>query len=1013
MRNIIGPFAARFSLAFALAICVAALVAVSASAQDDYSVQNGFPDTGYQQNGPYQQNGGYQNGPYAPQGYPANPYPPQYAPNSQPYYGSYPMQQPTPAPGAFPGQYGPGQNGPSLGAQSGFSGAPTLNSQAQGATSGGGFGAPNTLSGSMTGAAGIAAMDPAVIAQKLGLSTDEVNGLKNQLTGGSITPDEVQQLCLRFASKQMTAADVEGIASSLGLNLTEQQMTQLKSCTQITAPGGGQSAPSDAMGGPMQSQQAMLMPPRPPSSIEKSFRSLDSSIVPAAPTAENLSQFGYSLFDSRVSTFAPIGNVPVGRDYVIGPGDELRVLLWGRVNDRLDLVVQRDGSVQIAELGPLQVAGLTFEQAKKLIEDRGEQITGVKVDVTMGRLRTIQVFVIGEVRQPGAYTVSALSRVSNALAASGGITKVGSLRRVELRRNNQVVKVVDLYGMLLNGSTAGDEQLEPNDVIFVPVIGPVTAIAGDVKRPAIYELGHGGENLRDVLKLAGGISAFGYSQRVQVERVQNHSRRIALDVDLNQLRAYRFDIEDGDLVKVYPVLPQQKDVVTVKGNVNRPGDYQWYSGMRVGDLVRQAEGVAPRTFFRYAVVRRQEGPDKAVHLVPVDLGAALADTMAAPANIPLEAQDTLTVFSQTQIKDLPTVQVFGEVRNPGFYVLDQGMRVSDLVYMAGGPKDDAYLGKAELARTQVINGSRTTHRYEDIDLRTALSGGGAANPPLIANDQLFIRKASDWHLPWVVQVKGEVPRPGPYTIHEGERLAALIERCGGMMPDAYPPGAIFIRQSVKELEQKRLDDARQQLEQALARYELTPASMEDGKNSNLDPKAIESLQKMLEQSQTQQAQGRLVIHLRPLDQLAQSQDDIVLEDQDELTIPRRPSSVNVLGQVYSPNAIVYDPSFDVRDYLERAGGPNENADGEHIFVVKADGSILTEEGIKNGADGRMFPLLPIISGGLMSRHLEPGDTIFVPEKLVFMNKMKLYGNLGQIFASTAQSVAIFALAAGL
>jgi hypothetical protein len=234
-----------------------------------------------------------------------------------------------------------------------------------------------------------------------------------------------------------------------------------------------------------------------------------------------------------------------------------------------------------------------------------------------------------------------------------------------------------------------------------------------------------------------------------------------------------------------------------------------------------------------------------------------------------------------------------------------------------------------------------------------------------------------------------------------------------MMPDAYPPGAIFIRQSVKELEQKRLDEAHQQLEQAIARYELRPASLEDDKSSNLDPKALESLQKMLEQSQTQQAQGRMVIRLRPLDQLAQSQDNIVLEDQDELTIPRRPSSVNVLGQVYSPNAIVYDPSFNVRDYLERAGGPSENADNEHIFVVKADGSILTEEGIKNDSRGRMFPLLPVISGGLMSRHLEPGDTIFVPEKLVYADKMKLYGNLGQIFASTAQSVAIFALAAGL
>ena len=213
------------------------------------------------------------------------------------------------------------------------------------------------------------------------------------------------------------------------------------------------------------------------------FHALDAGAPPAAPTAANLNQFGYALFDSRVSTFAPVNDVPVGRDYIIGPGDELKALIWGRVNDKLDLTVQRDGSVLMPEIGPLQVAGLTFEQAKKLIELRGEQITGVQVDVTMGRLRTIPVFVIGEVRQPGAYTISALARVSNALGASGGITKVGSLRRIELRRGNQLVKTIDLYGMLLDGDTTQDLQIEPNDVIFVPVIGNVTAIAGDVKRP--------------------------------------------------------------------------------------------------------------------------------------------------------------------------------------------------------------------------------------------------------------------------------------------------------------------------------------------------------------------------------------------------------------------------------------------------------------------------------------------------------------------------------------------------
>ena len=615
---------------------------------------------------------------------------------------------------------------------------------------------------------------------------------------------------------------------------------------------------------------------------------------------------------------------------MIGPGDELKALIWGRVNDKLDLTVQRDGSVLIPEIGPLQVAGLTFEQAKKLIELRGEQITGVQVDVTMGRLRTIPVFVMGEVQQPGAYTISALAHVSNVLAASGGITKVGTLRRIELRRDNQVVKVIDLYGMLLYGDTSQDLQLEPNDVIFVPVIGNVTAVAGDVKRPGIYELARSSEGLDALLRLAGGISAFGYAQRVQVERVADHAQRIALDVDLNQLKGTHFTITDGDLVKVYPVLPEQKDVVVVHGNVNRPGNYQWYAGMRVGDLLRQSEGVASGTFFRYALIRRLAGPDKAVRLVPVDLGAAIGEN-GSDADVELQSQDSLTVFSESEIKDLPTVQIFGEVRNPGFYVLDRAMRVSDLVYLAGGLKDDAYTTRAELARTQVINGSNTSHSYVDINLHAALDGTELDNPVLAPNDQLFVRRATDWHLPWVVQVKGQVVRPGPYSIHEGERLASLLERCGGMLPDAYPPGAIFLRQSVKEIEQKRLNEARQQLQEAIARYQLMPAALEDDKSSNVDPHALEMLQQVLDQTESQQAQGRLVIRMQPIGDLVNSEDNVVLEDQDEIVIPRRPSSVNVLGRVYSPNAIVYDPSLKVRDYLERAGGPAEGADTDHIF----------------------------------------------------------------------------------
>ena len=914
--------------------------------------------------------------------------------------------------------------------QQGQAGPSTLSGGLSGGAAGmGGASAMRGAQGFGNGAQGFAntmnKQSMSAVIQQLGISPDELGSLKGEMASGGLSPDDMQELCLHFAAKQLSANDVAGIAKSLGLTFTDQQLAQLRSCTGLAGQGGSDenASPGQQMGSP--GQQMGMTPSQsmssanlnqPASSVESQFRGLDSAVAPAAPSTRNLQQFGYSLFASRVSTFAPVANVPVSDDYVVGPGDQLKMLMWGRINNTLNLTVGRDGSVSIPEIGPLQVAGLNFAQTKKLIEDHAGQITGVKVDVTMGKLKTIQVYVVGEVAQPGAYTVSALSHVSNALGAAGGITKIGSLRKVELRRGNQLVRVIDLYSLLLAGNEQGDEQLQPGDVIFVPVIGPVVGMIGDVKRPAIYELGSSGQPLNSVIKLGGGISAFGYSQRVQVERVDAHEKRIALDVDLNDIRSQRFDIRDGDLIKIYPVLPTQRDIVTVRGSVNRPGKFEWHQGMRVADLVQLAEGTAPHTFFKYALIRRKEGKARTVRLVPVDLGEAMSDVVGGPQNLGLEQEDELTVFSESQMKYLPTVQVFGEVRNPGYYVMSEGMHVSDLLYLAGGLKDDAYQKSAEVARTQVINGSHTSHTFMDVDLRAAMSGTDEHNPALMANDQLFVRRASDWHLPWVVMVKGMVARPGPYTIHDGERIASVLERSGGLLPDAYLPATVLIRQSIKELQQKRLDEARERLQASIVRIQMNPGAMnqltaatQNTQNPATSPQTLNSLERVLTETEGQQAQGRLVIHMHPLNELANSPDNVVLVDQDQVTIPRRPDAVNVLGQVYSPNAIVFRPGLTTRDYLQQAGGPNEGADAEHIMVVKADGSVMTDEGIKQSKESTMFPLLPVISGGLMTARLDPGDTVYVPEKLIYENKMQETATITQIIANAASSLAVIGI----
>jgi len=897
-----------------------------------------------------------------------------------------------------PGQMGGAGNG--MGAQG-------MNPGALGGMNGTG------MNGMMNNLQGMNKLDPAMlsgIAAQLGISPQQALELKDQLNAnGKLTDDQLDQLSTRLAARHFSDSEISSFAQLLGL--TNDQVLELKSRIAAAPP---QQKPN---------QQQQLQPPigenqleQLPSNIETRFRATDSpQTAPQAPILDNLTQFGYTLFSSSngtMTTFAPVENVPVGNDYLVGPGDELELLMWGRLNRKLPLTVKRDGTVLIDEIGPVQVGGLSFGDAKHVIESRVGQITGVQVDVTMGQLRTIQIYVYGEVPRPGAYTVSALSHVSNALMAAGGINKVGSLRSIQLRRGNQVVRTIDFYDMLLHGSTAADLRLEAQDVIFVPVIGSVAAVAGDVNRPAIYEIGRGAEPLARVIGLAGGVTAFGYSERVQIERIESHRRRVALDINLEQLRSQRFEVRDGDLVKIYPVLPERKNIVTLIGNVRRPGEYQWREGMRISDLIHEGEGLSNHTFFKHALIRRASEPERGTRFVSVDLGAAMSDHLASAANLLLYPRDELTIYREDEVRDVATVKIVGEVRKPGIYELTPGMKVSDLVYEAGGLKEEAYQRTAELARTEVVDGARTRHTYVDIDLQTALTGSEPSDRVLERNDQLFVRRVQGWHLPWVVTVRGRVGLPGPYTVHAGERLAALLQRCGGVLPDAYLPGVVFIRQSVKELQQERLDESRKRIQEDVARLQLTPTSLNgDNETKTATAQAMLGLQRVLSETENQQAQGRIVLHLRSLTQLTQSATDIELEDKDEITVPKRPSSVNVLGQVYSPTAIIYDPGLTVQDYFQRAGGPTLGADTDHTMVVKVDGSVLTEEGVKNSGKSRVFPLLPVVSGGLMEMHLEPGDTIYVPEKYNFVSNVQYAKDITQIIANSAVSLGTLGLLA--
>ncbi len=848
--------------------------------------------------------------------------------------------------------------------------------------------------------------------QDLNISPDQLERLKGEYQGGNLSEDQFQELCARVAAKHLSDQDVQALATSMGF--AADQADKLRQCAEEARGGarGGRQGPS-AQNRDQIARQFELERRRQKlktSPIEEEFRSLASPYrQPEAPTSEHLEQFGYSVFSEPVSTFAPATNVPVSEDYILGPGDNLTVLLWGRVNRTLKLPVQRDGSVLMPNLGPIPVAGLTFEQAKKLIESRTGQIEGVQVNVTMGAIRTIQVFVMGKVNQPGLYTISALSHITNALVAAGGIAKVGTLRNVELRRGNRTVAVIDLYNILLHGDSSGDVRLEPRDVIFVPVIGPVVGITGDVNSPGIYEL-KGEANLRSVLALAGGVSAFGYAQRVQVERIDNHQRRIALDVELGDLGRPRFPIHDGDLVKVFPVLPLQQNVVVLKGNVNRPGTYQWRQGMRVSDLIREGEGISDHTYLDYATIRRRVAPTQRIEYLPVDLGAALQST-SPTFDVALAPRDELTVYSDNDLNDVPTVTVRGAVRKPGTYPLSQGMKLSDLIYEAGGLKDDAYQRRGTLARTEIVNGATTRHSYIDVDIAAALVPGSTNDPELNRYDELFVQEASNWHKPWEVRVHGQVQRPGPYVIREGERLSEVLSDCGGLRADAYLPAIVFERESVRAMQRERLAESRKRLKEDLLMVSLMPQPLSESSAPGDKAAALAMVEKLLKESENDTPPGRIALNIASLDLLPGSPSDLVLQNNDVIVVPRKPSSVNVLGEVYSPQALIFEPDLRVKDYLQQAGGVAQTGDADHIFVIKANGAVITDQSYREMSRSQIFPALPLVSGGLMDAYLQPGDTIYVPQKLIYITGLQYAKDVTSIVANTATGLAVIGLLA--
>ena len=634
----------------------------------------------------------------------------------------------------------------------------------------------------------------------------------------------------------------------------------------------------------------------------------------------HLNQFGYDVFQKPASTFAPVTNVPVGPDYIIGPGDTFTITLWGRTNAQYTVEVNRNGGIVLPEVGVLNVAGMTFAAMQDYLQDQlARKQTDFKMAITMGRLRTIKVFVVGEAQTPGSYTVSSLSTVINALFAAGGPSKNGSLRDIRLSRSNQQPLRIDLYKFLLGGDKNDDVRLQDGDTIFIPIIGPVVGVAGNVKRPAIYEMAKP-TTLREVLDFAGGVNYAGWLRQVQISRVENHQRRIVVDFNVaepgsvaNQSAADTI-IRDGDVVKVFGVssLEQGKRSASISGEVYRPGEYRF---------------------------------------VP-------------------------------------------------------GMKLSELLDAAGGPRKNAYLKNAELTRRHIDQTGMQTEKI-DIDLEKALAKDPAQDIELRDYDHLIVRLIPQLEFDRIAIIAGEVRFPGVYPVSRGDTLSSLIERAGGFTDRAYLRGAVFTRESAKIIQRQRMDELINKIEESVLTStgkEITGAL--DAETAQVQAEGLNAKKELLAKLRTVKIDGRVVVKLSPLDQFRGSRYDVEMERGDRLFVPETPGVINVVGEVFNPISVLYEKDKTVAYYLQKVGGPTNDADQKQIGIIKADGSVVSitqkdADSVYWDSESHQWNF-----GGFMGIRLNPGDTILVPRKMDKLMWLKNTKDITQILFQAALATGV-------
>ncbi len=670
---------------------------------------------------------------------------------------------------------------------------------------------------------------------------------------------------------------------------------------------------------------------------------LKDTIVLSPPSSTGgLKMFGHNMFDGSAESFSPIMEATPPPDYKLGPGDNVLVNVWGRVDMQLELTIDREGKVFIPKVGEIIAWGLTMQEFKKRLQTSlSSYYTDYELSVSLGKIRRIKVFVYGEVKRPGGYTISSLSTLFSALHKAGGANGNGSLRNIKHIRHNKVKDEIDLYRFLLTGDNTQDAELQSGDVIFVPVIGPKISITGQVKRPAIYEV-FGGERLSDLIELAGGSTAEAFLEMVDVDRIGDDDNRILLTVDLSG-EQYDDDsnlvLFDGDRINVPSMFGLQKNTVTLAGHVKHPGSYELTDSMRVSDLIDCGEQLIRDSYTERANLFRT-WPDLTREVYAANIDGILQGIDSN--DYLLMDKDSLVVYSQDDIKREMKVSISGAVRYPGTYEYFQGMRLTDVIFLAGNVLKQAYLLRAEIAR---INPGKPADMIY-VNLKEAIEKRDGLKDILLEEDDIvYIRSIPRYRIGQSVTIEGEIEFPGSYALtRENERLLDLFERCGGFTPDAFVEGMVFIRESIVK------DVEKHQIKTILA---STEATVLDSIN-----RPIPKLTGELDLSRV----NRIIIDTKKLFKNPDSPDNVALRNGDYIYMPQKPSGVQVLGAVASSGTISFEDNKKPKYFINEAGGYTTNANKNQMRLVTANGRIFS------GKRG-------------FRKDVAPGDIIVVPYKM--------------------------------